>query len=141
MAGTLKATITDFFTMGSWKSKLRDAALRKKKSASSAQANAFGEKTIRLLESPGSAVTLVQRLAVEILKREGQTPLARLVDRVAREVYFDEVRRGAWALDIGLYGPGLFVRDVISEIRSGDQILWSIERPEREGNGLLPDLP
>lgn len=77
---------------------------------------------------------------LEILKHEGRTSLARLVERAARELYSDEVRNGASALDIGLYGPGLFVSDVISELESGNGIRWEIERPREKVEGILPDL-
>lgn len=100
----------------------------------------LGGFTIRLLKASRSPATIVERLSVEILKREGRTSLAKLIERVAREVYFDEVRHGASALDIGLYGPDLFVTEVISELKAANSILWRIESQEERGNGVLPDL-
>jgi hypothetical protein len=41
----------------------------------------------------------------------------RLVEHIAREIYSDEVRRGAWVLDIALFGLGLFVPDVVFELK------------------------
>jgi len=112
-----------------------------KRSERSSGAKGLDGFTIRLLKASRSPATTVERLSVEILKREGRTSLVKLVERVAREIYSDEVRSGAWALDIGLYGPNLFVSDVISELKSGNGILWQIEEPEGPGDGILPDLP
>ena len=111
-----------------------------KRSERSSGAKGLDGFTIRLLKASRSPATTVERLSVEVLKREGRTSLAKLIERVAREVYFDEVRRGASALDIGLYGPDLFVAEVISELKAANGILWKIESPEERDNGVLPDL-
>jgi len=95
---------------------------------------------IRLLEECRPPATPVEQLAINVLKREGRTSFTKLLEHVARELYSDEVRSGAWALDIGLYGPSLFVPDVISELKSGDGILWKIEEPEGQRDGILSDL-
>ncbi|MBI2987054.1 MAG: hypothetical protein HYY45_09835 [Deltaproteobacteria bacterium] len=136
----MKEAISDFFTGGSRKSKLPGGVTAGKRFAEAPETKGLEGLIIRLLEASRPPATQVERLAIDFLTREGRISLKKLVEHVARELYSAEVRNGAWALDIGLYGPELFVRDVISEIRSGDQILWSIERPEREGNGLLSNL-
>ncbi len=96
--------------------------------------------TIRLLAASRPPATHVERLAIDILKREGSISFTKLLERVARELYSDEVRSGAWVLDIGLYGPNLFVPDVILELESGNGILWKFEQPGKERDGILSDL-
>lgn len=96
--------------------------------------------TIRLLEASRPPVTRMERLVVETLKREGRISLKQLVAHVARELYSDEVRNAAWVLDIGLFGPDLFVPNVAAELKSGNGSLWKIEGLKEEADGILPDL-
>ena len=140
MSTTLKEAISDFFAGRSWKSKAASGMAAGKRPEGFSGAKGLDRFTIRLLKASRSPATIVERLSVEILKREGRTSLKRLVADVAREVYSDEVRHGAWVLDIGLYGPDLFVTEVISELNAANGILWKIESPEESGNGALPDL-
>ena len=140
MSTTLKEAISDFFAGRSWKPKAASGMAAGKRPEGFSGAKGLDRFTIRLLKASRSPATTVERLSVEVLKREGRTSLAKLIERVAREVYFDEVRRGASALDIGLYGPDLFVTEVISELKAANSILWKIESPEERGNGVLPDL-
>lgn len=136
----MKQAISDFFAGRSWKPKAAPGMATGKRPEGFSGAKGLDRFTIRLLKASRSSATIVERLSVEILKREGRTSLAKLIERVAREVYFDEVRRGASALDIGLYGPDLFVTEVISELKAANSILWKIESQEERGNGVLPDL-
>jgi hypothetical protein len=53
------------------------------------------------------------------------------VDQVARKYYKEEIRNGAWALDLGLLGPMLFVRQVLHDLESGEGALWQVEGPEK----------
>ncbi len=138
---TLKEAISDFFTVRSWKSKLRGDTLAGKRPEGGSGTKGFEGVTIRLLESSRPPATPVERLAVETLKREGPTSFKRLVERIAREVYFDEVRNGAWILDIGLFGPDLFVPEVNFELKAADGVLWKIERSREESHGILSNLP
>jgi len=71
--------------------------------------------------------TDIERLAVAALRQGSTTSLSSLVNRVARELYNEEVARGAGVLDIGLFGPKLFINDVAFELRAGNGILWDIE--------------
>lgn len=90
------------------------------------------EIRVRLLDPSGRPpATPIEKLTVTALKDQGPTPFPALVERVARGIYLDEIRTGAWVLDIGLYGPGLFVRSVASQLRSGDGTFWKIEKSER----------
>src|SRR3989338_4205154 len=140
MNTTFKEVISEFFAVRPWKARSRADALVGKR-AGGTSGKAFNGLSVKLLEASRPPATPVERLTVEILKREGRTSLRKLVGRVAREIYSAEVRNGAWALDIGLYGPKLFVSEVIAEVKSGKGILWQIENPEGPGDGILPDLP
>lgn len=85
---------------------------------------------VKLIEpSERAPVTPVERLAVEILQRDGDTPLGRLLERLASEIYRQELRAGAGLLDIGLLGPKLFHSDIISELKAAVNRLWRIEKP------------
>jgi hypothetical protein len=90
-----------------------------------------GTPTVRLLTPPNrSPATPVEKLAVAALEEHEETPLALLVDRVAKDIYRDEIRAGAWTLDIGLFGSRLFARDVTRELQAADGILWKIQQRE-----------
>ena len=140
MNAILKQAIGDLIRAGRPKGQDRSGMLAARRSEDVSKNKALHGLTLRLIAPVRPAATQVERLAVEILKREGRTSLKRLVADVAREVYSDEVRRGAWVLDIGLYGPGLFVAEVVGELNAANGILWKIESPEEPGNGVLPDL-
>ena len=85
---------------------------------------------VRPIEPPGRPIaTPIERLTVSSLRREGVIPLQLLVERVADELYHEELRKGAWVLDIGLFGSKLFVPDVIGEIEARNGTLWQIEKP------------
>jgi hypothetical protein len=87
---------------------------------------------VRLIEPHSRPpVTPVERLAVSMLKREGKIPLRLLVEGVASDLYEEELRNGAWILDIGLFGSRLFVPEVAGEIKARDGTLWQIEKPEK----------
>lgn len=140
MSAILKRVIDGLIRPKRQHGEARSGMLAAKRSEDISENETFDGATFRLVAPVRPAATPVERLAVEILKREGRTSLKRLVADVAREVYFDEVRRGAWVLDIGLYGPDLFVTEVISELNAANGILWKIESQEERGNGALPDL-
>jgi hypothetical protein len=71
--------------------------------------------------------TASERLAIAVLKQGNTTSLSSLIDCVAREIYKEELATGAGFLDIGLFGPNLFVHEVAIELRAGNGILWHIE--------------
>jgi hypothetical protein len=81
---------------------------------------------VRLRELPaGLPVSEVQRLTMDILKKEREVDFSRLLPEVASKIYLDEVHRAA-AVDIGLLGPGLFLSEIAREIRGRDGELWEI---------------
>jgi hypothetical protein len=81
-----------------------------------------------LQDAAKEPVTSVERLAVAALKENGAQPLHRLVERVAAELYREELRHGATTLDIGLFGSNLFVPDVLGELDARNGSLWRIEK-------------
>jgi hypothetical protein len=76
------------------------------------------------LRSPRSTA---EHSALGLLQGKDAMPFDTLVERVARELYADELRHGGSVLDVGLLGPTLFVPDVAREIQAADGILWQIE--------------
>ena len=140
MTKVFKQAVTDFFAAVSRTSRLKTGILGRNSPKGVRGFEGSRGAIIRLLEECRPPATPVEQLAINVLKREGRTSFTKLLEHVARELYSDEVRSGAWALDIGLYGPNLFVPDVVSELKSGDGILWKIEEPEGQHNGILSDL-
>jgi len=141
MTRVLKQAVSDFFAAASRRSRLKTGIPGIHGPGKVRGCEGSGGAIIRLLEESRPPATPVEQLAINVLKRQGRTSFTRLLEHVAGELYSDEVRSGAWALDIGLYGPNLFVPDVISELKSGDGILWKIEEPEGQRDGILSDLP
>jgi hypothetical protein len=85
---------------------------------------------VRLIKpAPRQPATDVERLVVSRLKGMRVTSLNSLVEAVARDLYVQELANGASVLDIGAFGPNLFYHGVAVEIRAGNGILWSFERP------------
>jgi hypothetical protein len=90
-----------------------------------------GNIIVRLEQGSREPVTPVEQLAVSVLTSKGAMPLRTLAERVAAELYRQELRKGAGVLDIGLFGSRLFNDDVVRELRAADGILWEIKY-ERE---------
>jgi hypothetical protein len=82
---------------------------------------------VRLEPGSGQAETRVEQLVVTTLAATGAMPLNTLAERVAAELYREELRNGAQTLDIGLFGSRLFLSDVINEIKARNGTLWQIE--------------
>jgi len=70
--------------------------------------------------------TAAESVVVELLSHAEEIPLETLVARVAEALYHEELRAGAWAVDVGLFGSGLFVPDARRVLASGDGELWEI---------------
>ena len=85
---------------------------------------------VRLIKpAPRQPATDVERLVVSRLKGMRVTSLNSLVEAVASDLYVQKLANGASVLDIGAFGPNLFYHGVAVEIRAGNGILWSFERP------------
>ena len=81
---------------------------------------------VRLLDDPTGPATRVERAALRVLKETGEAPLVTVVERVADELYREELRDGAWLVDLGLFGSRLFVPDVLRSLKAYDGRLWQI---------------
>ncbi|HSE90533.1 MAG TPA: hypothetical protein VLJ79_30270 [Candidatus Binatia bacterium] len=86
-----------------------------------------GNIIVRLAPGSRQPQTRVEQLAVSVLASQGAIPLDTLAERVASELYHQELRKGAQVLDIGLFGSRLFLPDVIGEIEARNGTLWRIE--------------
>lgn len=101
-----------------------------------------GGLRVRLREHAGeSRLTRVERATLEVLKEKGETRLDLLAERVASELYREELRNGAWAVDLGLIGSGLFIPDIVRSVMARNGILWQIvDDSGTTKDGLLSDL-
>jgi hypothetical protein len=89
---------------------------------------AESESIVRLLDDPcRGPATLAERRAVALLAREGAVPLRRLVERVARDLYRDELRHGGSTAEIGFGGSALFRADAEQVIADAAGSLWMID--------------
>lgn len=82
---------------------------------------------VRLLETTNRRrATAAESVVVELLPRAAEMPLETLVALVAEAFYREELRAGAWAVDVGLFGSGLFVPEARRALASGEGELWEI---------------
>ena len=70
--------------------------------------------------------TAAESVVIDLLARVEELPLETLVERVAEALYHEELRAGAWAVDVGLFGSELFVPDARRVLAVGDGELWDI---------------
>jgi hypothetical protein len=92
---------------------------------STAKAKAVNPNVRLIKPPPRQPATAVERLVVRRLKYMRPASFNSLVATVARDLYVKELANGAFALDIGAFGPSLFSHGVAVEIRAGNGILWS----------------
>ncbi|HYJ17236.1 MAG TPA: hypothetical protein VE170_17215 [Candidatus Limnocylindria bacterium] len=71
-------------------------------------------------------MTVIELQIISMLKEAGSVSHEHLVQRVARDLYEGELRRGAAVVDIGLFGSRLFEREVVETLKHGDGALWDI---------------
>jgi hypothetical protein len=90
---------------------------------------AASDSMVRVLDDPcRSPATRAERRAVAVLAREGAIPLNRLVERVAQDLYRDELRRGGSTAEIGFVGSALFRADAGRMIAGAAGALWTIDQ-------------
>jgi hypothetical protein len=68
--------------------------------------------------SSAAAKNHCERTVCQILNAEGALPAAELIKRVADEMYYGELRHGAWVADIGIFGPAIFEREAQALLES-----------------------
>ena len=84
---------------------------------------------VRLIAAPRrEPMTPIEQRLITMLKNVGPIPFATLVKTAAKDLYIEELRHGAGILDIGMFGDGLFTRDLVQELMSGDGVLWEIKQ-------------
>lgn len=87
--------------------------------------------SVRLIEGACRAPeSLIEVQVLSVLKKEGSVSYDRMVQRVANELYEAELRRGAAAIDIGIFGSRLFEREVVGTLKAADGVLWKITSGE-----------
>lgn len=83
--------------------------------------------TVRLLQQAGRLPqTAIESDIMAVLRDEGIISYQELVRRVADRLYHEELRCGAGASDIGLFGSRIFDREVIAAVTAGAGVLWKI---------------
>ncbi len=91
-------------------------------------ANRDNHVLVRLIELPlRGPATEAESFAVALLRAEKEIAYGVLVSRVAEFLYRKELRAGAWAVDIGLFGSALFNADAARELEAGKGDLWEID--------------
>jgi hypothetical protein len=87
---------------------------------------------VRLIAAPRrEPMTPIEQRLITMLTNAGPIPFATLVKTAAQDLYVEELRHGAGILDIGLFGDGLFTRDLVQELMSGDGVLWEIKQERK----------
>jgi hypothetical protein len=82
---------------------------------------------VRWLENADRApATAVERAAINLLRREQELSFDTLVDFIAESLFHEEVHTGAWAIDLGLLGSGLFVPEARCILEAGRGERWEI---------------
>jgi hypothetical protein len=86
---------------------------------------------------PGASAApeaLEHRLIVDTLGRHGQLRIGALVELVATAVYRDTLRGGGSVADLGVFGPRVFVPDVLNALEAGNGSLWTISAARTSAN-------
>jgi hypothetical protein len=84
-----------------------------------------------LLADVASAATLTreERLIMLTLAGAGALTVEDVLRRVSPLVYREELQRGGWSVDIGMFGPRVFAPDVARALAGGNGRLWTITSP------------
>ena len=83
---------------------------------------------VRLLVAPArEPATPIERLLVDTLAARGPLSRSALVSLAARVLYRQELARGGWLGDLGIFGEGLFIHDVTCVLDGARDVLWDIE--------------
>jgi hypothetical protein len=70
--------------------------------------------------------TAAESVVVEALSHAEEMPLETMVALLAEALYHEELHAGAWAVDVGLFGSGLFLAEARRTLKAGDGELWDI---------------
>lgn len=95
--------------------------------SSDAASGILAGPVVRLVDTQRrEAEAPIELQIISILKEAGSVSYNHLVQRIARDLYEGELRRGAAVVDIGMFGSGLFEREVVEALKGGDGTLWEI---------------
>jgi hypothetical protein len=81
-----------------------------------------------------------EKFVLQLLQRNEPLDCHELISRLSSLLYQREVKIGGWALDLGIFGASLFVSEARRELELGKGILWEIDSPRKDSNGLLSNL-
>ena len=85
------------------------------------------ERNVCLISPPARAgETEIELKLISVLKNEGAVSFRPLVYRIAKDLYDEELGRGAAVVDIGIFGSRLFEPEVAQSLRTGNGTLWEI---------------
>ena len=85
------------------------------------------ERVVRLIIPPARVgESEIETKLISLLKTEGAVSSRLLVQRIARDLYDEELKRGAAAVDIGIFGSRLFEPEVAHSLSAGKGTLWEI---------------
>lgn len=87
----------------------------------------LSRKTVVRLKDARKAEGDLERLVCRILEIDGPSAVSELVKRVAKEMYNDALKHGGSSVDIGIFGPSLFERDVFAVLDSMKDQCISVE--------------
>jgi hypothetical protein len=73
--------------------------------------------TLRLRDA-GRAQGKSEQLVCKILAAERPCSVSKMAKRIAEEMYYDELKLGAWVVDIGIWGSRLFEREAFVLLES-----------------------
>jgi hypothetical protein len=73
------------------------------------------------------AATPLERMILDLLDREGPKNFTEIVNRIAKQIYRDELCHGAAVIDIGLLGTKLFEAEVVAALNRGVGVWWLTE--------------
>ncbi|OGO23725.1 MAG: hypothetical protein A2144_01260 [Chloroflexi bacterium RBG_16_50_9] len=90
-------------------------------------------------------------LIKEIVRESGSVNLDWLEEQVSDTLYRAELRRGGWALDIGIWGPAVFAKEaarILAEVRpqfaylvrEGETVVQSDSECQRSARHTYGDL-
>jgi hypothetical protein len=118
MVALVKQLITGF-DLHSWRAAPRHDALSQ---------DSDSRNLVHLIGVPGRVpANDAESFVVALLKKQKEIPYELLLSRLADFLYRKELRAGAWAVDIGLFGSGLFIPDAVRVLQAGKGELWEIE--------------
>ena len=114
--------------------------------------NSTGERTSEQELVEGSTIRLMtarrrdaageaELFVAGLLSAKNESSYADVIKALADFIYFKELNKGAWLLDIGLFGRSLFVSEARRELESGKRILWEIDPARKDSDELLSNLP